>query len=79
MDAGQDKGMSAEKCAKVICRKLKKEKKEILVGGSEVIMVHIRRFLPRLYYYMLRALTTVTISIKQNATSITKTILIVGE
>ena len=52
MDAGQDTGMSAEKCAKVICKKLKKERKEILVGGSEVIMVHIRRFLPRLYYYM---------------------------
>ena len=30
----------------------KGRKKEILVGGSEVIMVHIRRFLPRLYYYM---------------------------
>lgn len=52
MDAGQDSGMSAEKCAKIICRGLKKEKKEILVGGKEVIMVHIRRFLPRLYYYM---------------------------
>lgn len=52
MDAGQDSGMSAEKCAKIICKGLKKEKKEILVGGSEVIMVHIRRFLPRLYYYL---------------------------
>ncbi|WP_346860420.1 SDR family NAD(P)-dependent oxidoreductase [uncultured Draconibacterium sp.] len=52
MDAGQDTGMSAEKCAAVICKKLKKEKKEILVGGKELIMVHIRRFLPRLYYYM---------------------------
>ncbi|WP_347841057.1 SDR family NAD(P)-dependent oxidoreductase [uncultured Draconibacterium sp.] len=52
MDEGQDTGMAAEKCAKIICRKLKKEKKEILVGGTEVVMVHIRRFLPRLYYYM---------------------------
>uniref|UniRef100_UPI00321620C6 SDR family NAD(P)-dependent oxidoreductase n=1 Tax=uncultured Draconibacterium sp. TaxID=1573823 RepID=UPI00321620C6 len=52
MDAGQDTGMSAEKCAAIICKKLKKEKKEILVGGKELIMVHIRRFLPRLYYYM---------------------------
>ncbi|MCY1722163.1 SDR family NAD(P)-dependent oxidoreductase [Prolixibacteraceae bacterium Z1-6] len=52
MDVGQDTGMSAEKCAKIICKKLKKEKKEILVGGKELIMVHIRRFLPRLYYYM---------------------------
>jgi len=28
------------------------EKKEILVGGSEVVMVHVRRFFPRLYYYL---------------------------
>jgi len=50
LDEGQDKGMSAEKSAEIICKKLKKEKKEILVGGKEVIMVHIRRFLPTLYY-----------------------------
>lgn len=50
MDEGQDKGMTAEKSAKIILRKLKKEKKEILLGGTEVIMVHIRRFLPWLYY-----------------------------
>jgi short-subunit dehydrogenase len=50
IDEGQDKGMPAEESAKIICRKLKKEKKEILVGGKEIIMVHIRRFLPALYY-----------------------------
>ena len=50
MDEGQGKGMSAEESAKIICKKLKKEKKEILVGGNEVLMVHIRRFLPALYY-----------------------------
>ncbi|MDN3641220.1 SDR family NAD(P)-dependent oxidoreductase [Lutimonas halocynthiae] len=52
MDAGQDKGMSAEKAAGIIVKRLEKEKKEILVGGSELIMVHIRRFFPRLYYYL---------------------------
>jgi short-subunit dehydrogenase len=52
MDEGQDKGKSAEKSAKIICRNLKNERKEILVGGVELTMVHIRRFLPRLYYYM---------------------------
>ena len=50
MDEGQDKGMTAEKSARIITQRLKKEKKEILVGGTEVIMVHIRRFLPWLYY-----------------------------
>jgi short-subunit dehydrogenase len=52
MDEGQDKGLSAEKTARIIVRQLEKEKKEILVGGSELIMVHIRRFFPRLYYYL---------------------------
>ncbi len=52
MDDGQDSGITAEKAAKIICRNLKKNKKEILVGGKELMMVHIRRFLPRLYYYM---------------------------
>ncbi|MDR2910318.1 MAG: SDR family NAD(P)-dependent oxidoreductase [Bacteroidales bacterium] len=50
IDDGQNKGMPAEESAKIICRKLKKEKKEILVGGKEIMMVHIRRFLPALYY-----------------------------
>lgn len=52
MDAGQDSGMDAKKCAKIVVRKLKQEKKEILVGGKEMIMVHIRRFFPRLFYYL---------------------------
>lgn len=50
IDEGQDKGMPAEESAKIICRKLQKEKKEILVGRKELLMVHIRRFLPALYY-----------------------------
>jgi short-subunit dehydrogenase len=52
MDDGQDSGITSEKAAKIICRNLKKSKKEILVGGKELMMVHIRRFLPKLYYYM---------------------------
>lgn len=52
LDENQAGGMPADKCARIICKRLKKEKKEILVGNKELIMVHIRRFLPRLYYYM---------------------------
>ena len=52
MDEGQEKGISAELAAKIIVKKLEKEKKEILVGGKELLMVHIRRFCPRLYYYL---------------------------
>ena len=52
MDDGQENGISPEKAAKIICYGLKKDKKEILVGGKELIMVHIRRFFPGLYYYL---------------------------
>lgn len=52
MDEGQDKGMSAERCAKIICRKLKKEKKEIVAGGIDLLMIYIRRFLPFLFYHL---------------------------
>jgi len=52
LDDNQAKGMPAETCARIICKALKKEKKEILVGKKDKVMVHIRRFFPRLYYYM---------------------------
>jgi dehydrogenase/reductase SDR family member 7B len=52
MDEGQDKGKTAEAGAKIICRKLKKEPKEIMVGGKEMLMIYIRRFFPALYYYL---------------------------
>jgi short-subunit dehydrogenase len=52
MDAGQANGITAEKAAKMIINGLKKEKKEIWVGGKEMLMLHIRRFIPRLYYYL---------------------------
>jgi len=52
MDTGQDQGKSVSTTAKIIVKKLQRERKEILVGGSELIMVHIRRFFPRLYYYL---------------------------
>ena len=52
MDHGQDKGKPAEDAAKYICRKLRKEKKEILTGQADLLMVYIRRFFPGLYYYL---------------------------
>jgi len=52
MDEGQDGGMPAEEAATKIFNGLKNEKKEILVGRKELMMVHIRRFFPFLYYRM---------------------------
>lgn len=50
MDDGQANGMDADKCAVKIVKAIKKEKKELLVGNFELLMVHIRTFLPMLYY-----------------------------
>lgn len=50
MDAGQANGITAEKAARQICRGLQKEKKEVHVGGKELLMLYIRRFIPALYY-----------------------------
>lgn len=52
MDKGQDTGITPEKAAKIICRGLKRNKKEILVGSTELLMLHIRRFFPRVFYYL---------------------------
>ncbi len=52
MDEGQANGKCAKKAAITICKQLKREKKEILTGGTEMVMLHIRRFLPSLYYYL---------------------------
>lgn len=50
MDEGQANGMNAALCAAKIVKAIKKERKELLVGKMEILMVHIRRFLPALYY-----------------------------
>jgi len=50
LDAGQAKGVSPEKAAKTIVTGIKRNKREILVGKSELLMLYIRRFLPWLFF-----------------------------
>jgi len=50
MDNGQAQGISAQSCSKQIIKAIKKNKKEVLVGGKELTMVWIRRFFPFLFY-----------------------------
>lgn len=52
MDDGQAGGITVEKAAKTIVRGIEKNKPEILVGAKELLMVHIRRFFPRIAYRM---------------------------
>ena len=48
VDPGQAGGMTAEAAARVITRAIAKEKKEVLVGRKELLMVYIKRFFPGL-------------------------------
>ncbi len=54
LDPGQATGMTSEKAAQLILKGILNQRKEIIVGKFDTIMVHIRRFFPRLFYYMAR-------------------------
>ena len=50
LDDGLAKVLSPEKAAKIIIRGILKDKREILVGGSELTMLYIRRIWPWLFF-----------------------------
>jgi dehydrogenase/reductase SDR family member 7B len=50
LDDGQAKGISPEKAAQIIIKGMMKNKREILVGKGEMAMLHIRRYLPWLFF-----------------------------
>ncbi len=50
MDDGLAKGITPEKAAETIIRGIIRNKREILVGSTELIMLHIRRYLPFLFF-----------------------------
>ena len=54
LDPGQAKGISAEKCARKIVKAIKRNKKELWVGGSEILMIYIRLYLPFLFHILAR-------------------------
>jgi short-subunit dehydrogenase len=54
MDESQEKGLSAEECASQILDALKKNKKEILIGGKETRAVWMKHMFPTLFTEMIR-------------------------
>lgn len=48
MDPGQEGGMAPEKAASIIVSAIDNGKREVLVGGRELIMVYVKRFFPAL-------------------------------
>lgn len=47
-------GMSAAECAEKIVRKLRKKRKNIIVGGFEVTSIYLQRFAPNLYDFLIK-------------------------
>jgi short-subunit dehydrogenase len=50
MDHNQATGMSVEKCVAQMLDALAHQKKEVLIGGKELLAVYMKRFLPRLFW-----------------------------
>lgn len=50
MDVGQKGGISAKVCGEKYIKAIEKDKKEVLIGGNELILVYIKRFFPFLFY-----------------------------
>jgi dehydrogenase/reductase SDR family protein 7B len=53
MDKGQLRGIPAEKCARKIVRAINKKRKEVYIGGSELIMPCLKKYFPFLFYLLL--------------------------
>jgi short-subunit dehydrogenase len=50
MDAGQLQGMSPEVCARKYLAAIKNKKREVYIGKKEILMVHLKRFFPSLFF-----------------------------
>lgn len=53
MDPGLDRGISPTTCARKMIRAMKRNRKDVLVGRSELIMVWIHKYSKSLYYTLI--------------------------
>ncbi len=54
MDHNQETGMSVEECVKKLLNAVQLEKKEILIGNKEIKAVTLKRFLPNLFWKIIK-------------------------
>lgn len=54
MDDLQARGMPVEKCAARIVAAMEAEKEEVYIGGKEIILIYIKRFIPSLFSKIIR-------------------------
>jgi dehydrogenase/reductase SDR family member 7B len=50
MDHGQSEGVTPEFCAEKMIQGMIRNRKEVLIGGKEILMVYFKRYLPALFY-----------------------------
>jgi len=56
-DTWQAGGLSSEIAAKIILKSISKKKKEVLVGGKDLILVHLKRFFPRIFWKIIHRIS----------------------
>jgi short-subunit dehydrogenase len=54
MDPLQSKGMPVEKCAAKIVAAIERRKEEVYIGGKEIILMYIKRFMPGVFSRIVR-------------------------
>jgi len=54
MDEWQAKGKPVDWCARKIVAAIEKKKEEAYIGGKEVLLIYIKRYLPFLFYRIIR-------------------------
>ncbi len=57
MSPGQARGITPEKCARRMIRAMKRNRKEVLIGGGELVMVWIHKYCKPLYYKVVNKLS----------------------
>ena len=54
MDGGQAGGMDVNKCARIAIRAIAKGKRRKLIGGKELLLVYLKKYIPPLFYLLAR-------------------------
>jgi len=50
MDHNLETGLSSDKCARKIIKAITRRKIQVYIGGKELIMIYIKRYIPFLFY-----------------------------
>ncbi len=57
MDPGQAKGITPEQCARKMIRAMKRNRKDVLIGGTELGMVWVHKYCKWLYYRLVNRIS----------------------